>query len=170
MNSVVSLVQRVVLAAIRSVIKRIQSKIIASQVVREEADEEETAEGDQIEGITPGESQGLRTGERGERGRCRGRRGGLRVRLSRERDCTMVGPLYRDPRPAAQLLISSTAHQSLVHDPPSRKVSLSRSLPPPYRSRNLAVPLEGYLETADGPRSERGEGKGGGGRTRLFML
>jgi len=39
----------------------------------------------------------------------------------------MVGPLYRDPRPAAQLLISSTAHQSLVHDPPSRKVSLSLS-------------------------------------------
>lgn len=48
---------------------------------------------------------------------------------SRERGTVlMVGPLYRDPRPAAQLLISSTAHQSLVHDPPSRKVSLSLSL------------------------------------------
>lgn len=72
----------------------------------------------------------------------------------------MVGPLYRDPRPAAQLLISSTAHQSLVHDPPSRKVSLSLSLslsfaPGPHiAAANLAVPLEGYLENADGSRSE----------------
>lgn len=43
----------------------------------------------------------------------------------------MVGPLYRDPRPAAQLLISSAAHQSLVHD---HRLVKSR---PPYR-RNLA--------------------------------
>jgi len=97
--------------------------------------------------------------ERGERGRCRGRKEERRefcVRLSRERDCTMVGPLYRDPRPAAQLLISSTAHQSLVHDPPSRKVFLSLSLPAPISQPQPGhtLPLESYLETADGPRSE----------------
>ncbi|TGZ49420.1 hypothetical protein DBV15_09778 [Temnothorax longispinosus] len=102
-------------------------------------------EGDQIERITPGESRssgvGDGTAERSEGGVGGGGRGeGFCVHLSRERDCTMVGPLYRDPRSAAQLLISSTAHQSLVHDPP----------------RNLARrgTLEGYLETADGPRSE----------------
>jgi len=73
----------------------------------------------------------------------------------------MVGPLYRDPRPAAQLLISSTAHQSLVHDPPSRKVFLSLSLPAPIsRPQPGRTPLESYLETADGPRSEaRREGR-----------
>lgn len=57
----------------------------------------------------------------------------------------MVGPLYRDPRPAAQLLISSAAHQSLVHD---HRLVKSR---PPYR-RNLAtLGFESYL-------SLRGEG------------
>lgn len=61
-------------------------------------------------------------------------RGGFCVRLSREGDCTMVGPLYRDPRPAAQLLISSAAHQSLVHDPPSRSLSL-------FLSPSLSAPI-----------------------------
>lgn len=101
-------------------------------------------EGDQIERITLRERERDRDRvrilgggwSRGEARRAREvsgarERRGFCVRLSRERDCTMVGPLYRDPRPAAQLLISSTAHQSLVHDPPSRKVSLSLSLPAP---------------------------------------
>lgn len=59
----------------------------------------------------------------------------------------MVGPLYRDPRPAAQLLISSAAHQSLVHDH-----RLAKSLGPHIAA--VWIPLEGYLEAADGPRSE----------------
>lgn len=69
------------------------------------------------------------------------------VCASRERDCAMVGPLYRDPRPAAQLLISSAAHQSLVHDH-----RLAKSLGPHIAA--AWIPLKGYLEAADGPRSE----------------
>lgn len=60
---------------------------------------------------------------------------------SREKGCTVVGPLYRDPRPAAQLLISSVAHQSLVHD---HRLVKSR---PPYR-RNLGTLLRELSLTA----------------------
>lgn len=65
----------------------------------------------------------------------------------------MVGPLYRDPRPAAQLLISSAAHQSLVHDPPSRKVSLSLSL------SHIAAATWPYPSRAISKRREREGGE-----------
>lgn len=80
------------------------------------------------------------------------------MRLSREGDCTMVGPLYRDPRPAAQLLISSAAHQSLVHDPPSRRVSLSLSLSPPFGS-HIAAATWPYSSRAISKRREREGGE-----------
>lgn len=72
----------------------------------------------------------------------------------------MVGPLYRDPRPAAQLLISSTAHQSLVHDPPSRKVSLSLSLPAPISQPQPGRTPRGLSRDRRWP-TKRGEEKGG---------
>lgn len=54
-------------------------------------------------------------------------------------------------------LSSSLARPLINHSSTTHRLAkspfLSRSRPP-YRSRNLAVPLEGYLETADGPRSE----------------
>lgn len=102
-------------------------------------------------------------------GKEEGEEGEFCVRLSRERDCTMVGPLYRDPRPAAQLLISSTAHQSLVHDPPSRKVSLSLSLPAPISQPQPGRTPRGLSRDRRWP-TKRGEKKGRGERTRLFML
>lgn len=113
--------------------------------------------------------------EQGERGRRRGQEGEegeFCVRLSRERDCTMVGPLYRDPRPAAQLLISSTAHQSLVHDPPSRKVSLSLSLPAPIsQPQTWPYPSRAISRTPMAHEARRKEGGWEGeSRTRLFML
>lgn len=75
------------------------------------------------------------------------------------RVCTVVGPLYRDPRPAAQLLISSAAHQSLVHD---HRLVKSR---PPYR-RNPATLASPRLS-----RRERdpGCGEAGGGTFRMYV-
>lgn len=72
-----------------------------------------------------------RKGKRRRRGKERKEGGVVTPYASREKGYTVVGPLYRDPRPAAQLLISSAAHQSLVHD---HRLVKSR---PPYR-RNLA--------------------------------
>lgn len=74
---------------------------------------------------------GERKGKRRRRGKEREEGGVVTPYASREKGYTVVGPLYRDPRPAAQLLISSAAHQSLVHD---HRLVKSR---PPYR-RNLA--------------------------------
>lgn len=59
--------------------------------------------------------------------------------MPREKGYTVVGPLYRDPRPAAQLLISSAAHQSLVHD---HRLVKSR---PPYRRNPATLLLRSYL-------------------------
>ena len=61
----------------------------------------------------------------------------------------VVGPLYRDPRPAAQLLISSAAHQSLVHD---HRLVKSR---PPYR-RNLDTLVRELSLTATKRTEKRG--------------
>ncbi|KYN05535.1 hypothetical protein ALC62_03526, partial [Cyphomyrmex costatus] len=54
-------------------------------------------------------------------------------------------------------LSSSLARPLINHSSTTHRLAKSPFLSrtrPPYRSRNLAVPLEGYLETADGPRSE----------------
>lgn len=119
-------------------------------------------EGDQIERITPRESRSSSGGgcSRGEARRTREvlgeeREKGGSVCASRERgtvrwwDLFIVIPVLQLSSSLARPLInhSSTTHR-LAKSP-----FLSRSRPP-YRSRNLAVPLEGYLETADGPRSE----------------
>lgn len=120
-------------------------------------------EGDQIERITPRESRcsgcGMEPGrsKESEGGVGGGGRGGGSVCASRERgtvrwwDLFIVIPVLQLSSSLARPLInhSSTTHR-LAKSP-----FLSHSRPP-YRSRNLAVPLEGYLETADGPRSEEG--------------
>lgn len=131
-------------------------------------------EGDQIERITPRESRnsgwGLerRRSKESEGGVGGRRREGGSVCASRERrtvrwwDLFIVIPVLQLSSSLARPLInhSSTTHR-LAKSP-----FLSRSRPP-YRSRNLAVLLEGYLETADSSRSEE---RRRGRANALFML
>ncbi|KYM85739.1 hypothetical protein ALC53_04520 [Atta colombica] len=62
-----------------------------------------------------------------------------------------------EPTITTKVLSSSLARPLINHSSTTHHLAKSPFLSltrPPYRSRNLAVPLEGYLETADDPRSE----------------
>lgn len=179
MNSILRFSQRIILATIRSIIKfngfNQKSSRRKKFVKRQMRRKPRNGEGDQIERITPRERVGaLGAGRsRGEARRARevlgeeeGEEGGS-VCTSRERgtvrwwDLFIVIPVLQLSSSLARPLInhSSTTHR-LAKSP-----FLSRSRPP-YRSRNLAVPLEGYLETADGPRSEE---RSRGGSERVYL-